>query len=451
MIKKYSFLSYFLPLFFGLFIFSGIIFYVFYLKVQKIESFIDDINSQIELSSEEKLNGYDTKEFSLEWLKKEEIEKVESLIQEEDWDTLSLKEIDEKLEKNGLSPIGDPHDVWYNISPEEVYAVVSEEQWDTLSFADIDIKLEKAGFPKAGDPLSPLYTLTPEEVQNKYGETGTITYIWEKQLLTLKEVTHFYDSYITFIGIIACLIFGLLGAYFFLLKAQRPLEEALQKQKRFVSDVSHEIRTPLALMRSDAEILLRTKIKDKEDIEAFASTLIKDIDTLNTLTSTLLSLTKIESKSTIQKEKIYLFSFFQTLEEKFLPLMQEKDITFKNTLPENLCFFSERWLLFQLFSILFENAIKYTEKKGTTLLISWNIKKKNIEISLQDEGVGIDTKHIPFIFDRFYRVSDDRNTPWFGIGLSLAQEIVKLLGGTIKIKSTLWVGTTIVLSLKYEK
>ena len=88
-----------------------------------------------------------------------------------------MKEIDEKLEKNGLSPIGDPHDIWYDISPEEVYAVVSEEQWDTLSFADIDIKLEKAGFPKAGDPLSPLYTLTPEEVQNKYGETGTITYI----------------------------------------------------------------------------------------------------------------------------------------------------------------------------------------------------------------------------------------------------------------------------------
>ena len=143
-------------------------------------------------------------------------------------------------------------------------------------------------------------------------------------------------------GIIASLIFGLLGAYFFLLKAQKPLEEALQKQKRFVSDVSHEIRTPLALMRSDAEILLRTKIKDKEDIQAFASTLIKDIDTLNTLTSTLLSLTKIESKSTIQKEKIYLFSFFQTLEEKFLPLMQEKDIHFQNTFPEDMYIFSER-------------------------------------------------------------------------------------------------------------
>lgn len=155
-------------------------------------------------------------------------------------------------------------------------------------------------------------------------------------------MTHFYDSYITFVGIIACLIFGLLGAYFFLLKAQKPLEEALQKQKRFVSDVSHEIRTPLALMRSDAEILLRTKTGTKKDIEAFASTLINDIDTLSHLTTTLLSITKIESESKIKQEKIEFSSFFESLEEKFLPLMQEKDITFKNTLPENLYFLSER-------------------------------------------------------------------------------------------------------------
>lgn len=451
MIKKTPFLSYFLPLFLGFFIFSGILFYVFYLQVQKIEHLVDDINSQIEFSSQEKLNGYDTKEFSLEWLSQEEITKVESVIRENDWDTLSLKEIDDKLEKNWLSPIGNKYDAWYEISPTEVYKVVSEEEWDTLSFADIDAKLKKAGFPEAGDPLSPLYTLTPEEVKTKYGETGVITYIWEKQLTTLKEVTHFYDSYITLVGIVACLVFGLLGAYFFLLKAQKPLREALEKQKQFVSDVSHEIRTPLALMRSETEVLQKNKDISKDTLKEFTSNVLSDIDTLSGLTSRLLSLTKLEWVVEIKKEKISLKNLLETASETFTKELKKKNITLKNTVAGDVVIYSDIWFLTQLVSLFLENAIKYTDKSPANITFTVQQKKWTISLYIIDEGVGIDIKDIPHIFDRFYRASKDRHTPWFGIGLSIAQKIADVLWIHIKVLSKKWAGTTIHLIIKNEK
>ena len=451
MVKNKTFLLYFCSLFIGLLVFSGIIFYFFFLKVQKVEIFLKDIESQATLSFKENLLGYDTKEYLLSGVKESERIKIEKIISPSDWENLSIESINQKLKDQNVFPLGNPSDPWYSISPQEVEKVISESDWDTLSFSEIDTKLEAAWLPKTGNPEDPLYALRPEEILEKYGETGISAYIGEKQMEMLQEVTHFYDSFL-FLGIVVfSLIFWLFGAYFFLLRNQRPLYEAIEKQKRFVSDVSHELRTPLALMRSDAEILLRSKKTEKKDIEEFIDTLIGDIDTLNHLTTTLLSLTKIESANNIKKEKIFLTAFFESLEEKFCPQMWEKNMTFHNTIPADIFIVSERWLLFQLFSIFLENAIKYTEKQAPTVYISSKTHKKSIEICIKDEWVGIDAKHLPFIFDRFYRASEDRNTPWFWIGLSLAQEIAKFLRGKIEIESELGVWTTLKVYFQNEK
>lgn len=451
MLKNKNFLLYFFSLFIGLLVFSGIIFYFFFLKVQKVEIFLKDIESQASLSSRENLLGYDTKEYMLLSLDEEERKKVEAVISESDWENLSLSAIDQKLKEYNIDPLWDTSDPWYDISPQEIEAIISESDWDELSFAEIDAKLRAAGLPESGNSLDPLYSLRPQEILEKYGETGISAYIGEKQIEMLDEVTHFYDSFL-FLGIVVfSLIFWLFGAYFLLLKNQEPLYEAIEKQKRFVSDVSHEIRTPLALMRSDAEIMLKTEKIGKKDITSFIHTLIGDIDTLNHLTTTLLSLTKIESRNELKKEKIILSSFFESLEQKFQMQMGEKNISFQNTLSKDIYIVSDRWLLFQMFSIFFENAIKYSEKEKSTLTLSYETRKNGINLCLQDEWIGIDAKHLPFLFDRFYRVNDARNTPWFGIGLSLAQEIAKILEIQIAFESTLWVGTKVQLFLKNEK
>jgi two-component system, OmpR family, sensor histidine kinase CiaH len=90
------------------------------------------------------------------------------------------------------------------------------------------------------------------------------------------------------------LISGLVIAYYFTYRSQKPLREAVEKQRRFIADASHEIRTPLTLIKSGAEVLLRNKQATKEDYLMFTQNTILDIDKLHTLTTRLLALSRLE-------------------------------------------------------------------------------------------------------------------------------------------------------------
>jgi signal transduction histidine kinase len=430
---------------------SGVIFYSFFFKVQKLETLVADITRQTQNTSTEKLNGYDLKDYALDGFTQEEKKNILSIVSEDAWETLSLAQIDNKLKEAWYDWIADPSDPWYYVSPEDTYKAVSKTEWDTLSFQEIDKKLEKAWLPLAWDPTSPLYSLRPDEIRQKYGENGFITYIWEKQLQTLEDVRYFYDSYITLVWVVSCFILWLLWAYYFLLKAQKPLEEAIFKQKQFVSDVSHEIRTPLALMRSEAEIMLKSKHPSKESIEEWLKNILWDIDYLNELSTRLLSLATLDSEVSIEKTALNIKEVFDTIILDFSSQLKEKNIVAKNLAAKDHILMSDLWFLSQLLSILLENAMKYSDKKSSHITFKSEIKKWNIVLTLEDQWVWIDAKHLPFVFDRFYRASADRNTTGFWIGLSIAKKIVTHLSWTIHISSTLWVWTTITLVFKNEK
>ena len=168
--------------------------------------------------------------------------------------------------------------------PEGLDDIISPEEWEYLSQADIDKKLTENGQQPIGDPRDPFYNLTPEEIENTFGDNHPIflepidedyeqaSYFSLEQLEQIQDDIDSSTKNILFVLLlIITLFFGVL-AHMLARKSLQPLEEALEKQKRFVSDSSHELRTPLALIKSEAEVLLRDKNASLEDFKKFTKT-----------------------------------------------------------------------------------------------------------------------------------------------------------------------------------
>ncbi len=444
-------LSYFLPVFFLFLIFSWGAFYVISKKVSSVDNLLKNIASQSKAAGKENLNGYDDKGYSTYFLSDQEKQQVNSVITPQDWETLSFKQIDEKLVWAWYKPIGDSGDPWYTISPEEVNTVIPQDEWDTLSFKDLDAKLQQAGFPPVWDPKDPLYALSPAKIKELYGDTGSITYIGEKQIHLIEDALNIQSLFFLFGAFIFPLFSLLFLAYYFSLRAQKPLEEAVEKQKQFVSDVSHEIRTPLALMKSEAEVLLRDTKATKQEYELFAQHTIEDVNRLNNLATHLLSLTKLEHTKVIQKEPFLLRELLDDLNERFTPLAHKKGISLHTKVDTSILLHSDKEKVYQILSILLDNAIKYSDKKWKKVSIEVKKHSHYLDILIKDEGEGIEEKHIKKVFERFYRVTEDRREEGFGLGLPIAQALSEKINWKLSLISQVWVWTTATLRIKYER
>ncbi len=130
------------------------------------------------------------------------------------------------------------------------------------------------------------------------------------------------------------------------------------------------------------------------------------------------------------------------------PLAQQKGVKLVSKLKHQQVLGSDTGLL-QLFTVLVDNAIKYTNQGGK-VRIEVVVKKKTIVISISDTGVGIHKKYLPYIFDRFYRVDASRTQSQrsgFGLGLSVAKQVITNHKGSILVCSEIGKGTTFTVTL----
>ena len=223
--------------------------------------------------------------------------------------------------------------------------------------------------------------------------------------------------------------------------SRRPIQESLEKQKAFVENASHELRTPLAVIQNRLEVLFRKPESTILDNSENIASSLDEVRNMRLLTTNLLNLARRDDGIKPEVETLDS-SFFDTVFTNYAMIAEEneKGFTAQNQVSRPIQ--TDKTLLKQLMTILFDNAIKYTEDDGhVTFTVRTN--DRHLYISVADNGPGISDSDKKKIFDRFYRVDKARTRQkgGFGLGLSLAQQIVLALKGTIVVKDNQPKGT----------
>ncbi len=246
------------------------------------------------------------------------------------------------------------------------------------------------------------------------------------------------------------LIAGGFVSYYLAKRSLEPLEEAMTAQSRFTSDAAHELRTPLTAMKSEIEVALRSKKISAQDARELLSSNLEEIAKLETLTAALLRLAKNSQQPNVESWKpIIVSDVLATAYERVNIAAKASHIDF--VLPASIrqTVRGDYDQLVELFVILFDNAIKYGTEK-TTVAVTALQNDSQIVIKVTEKGIGIAADDLPHIFERFYRADHSRNkqkTEGYGLGLSVAEAIVKSHEGTISATSIPGTGTTFTVTL----
>ena len=241
------------------------------------------------------------------------------------------------------------------------------------------------------------------------------------------------------------------GLGFFLAgRTLKPIREMLDEQNRFITDASHELKTPLTSLRAEYEAAMLEENKlTKKDLLGLVKSSSEEIVNLHGLAEKLMELT--QQKKQKETKAFQAVSLLETIElaiNRVIPLARQKRITIDNQVDDHLLE-AEAQNMVELFVILLDNAIKYSPKNSKITLKSEKINHQ-IQIEVIDQGIGIDTKDLPYIFDRFWRADKSRSrVKGFGLGLSIAEEIVAKHKGKISAKSKLGKGT--VFSIRFPE
>jgi two-component system phosphate regulon sensor histidine kinase PhoR len=226
----------------------------------------------------------------------------------------------------------------------------------------------------------------------------------------------------------------------------------LENMRRdFVANVSHEIKTPLTAIKGFVETLHQGSVDNPEEAKRFLGIIQKHVDRLSSIVEDLLSLSRIEQEDevkTIKLEEGFIKDVFRSAILICRPKAEEKNITVISLCDEPISARFDAMLLEQAVVNLLDNGIKYSEPERTIYLKAQR-DNSEIKISVVDQGLGIAKKHLPRLFERFYRVDKARSRKMGGTGLGLAivKHIAQSHGGSVSVESTLGQGSTFTIHL----
>lgn len=218
-------------------------------------------------------------------------------------------------------------------------------------------------------------------------------------------------------------------SFLFSKKVIRPYEKNYESQRRFLTDASHELKTPLAIISANLDVL-----ESENENNKWVNSSQEQISRMRNLINEMVSLNKIEElNGNTKKEKFNMSDSLLEAIESYESLSIDNNIKFTYDVPENIIYDGDESLILKLYGIFLDNAFKYVSKDGW-IDISLKDNKKKVVLIFSNSVEDVDEEKLKYCFDRFYTLDESRSKSrsGFGIGLSIAQAIVKEHNGEIK-------------------
>ena len=230
----------------------------------------------------------------------------------------------------------------------------------------------------------------------------------------------------------------------------RGVDSAVRQLRQFVTDASHELRTPIAILHGETELLL-SKPRTAEEYQKTLAIFDDELKKLTRMVEGLFTLSMADAGQLhLESEPVYINELLEEACALVTSRARKKGIAILRHLDQEFPYTGDEAFLHQLFLIFLDNAIKYSPEKSV-LHVSLEEVDGMIRVRFQDHGIGIAAKHLPFIFERFYRAapSNGGDSHSGGLGLAIAQAIARAHGGSIECTSEVGAGSsfTVVLPL----
>lgn len=269
----------------------------------------------------------------------------------------------------------------------------------------------------------------------------------------------YYKAYITpltrhilsqMMGVIVTiflLMFAFAAAFWYLFRTVSRLRTIEEMKDDFVSNMTHELKTPISIAYSANDALLNyDTTNDPEKKEAYLSIAMKQLKRLGELVENILAMSMERRKTmTLKPEKIDLPVLVDEIAQA-QRMRADKDIAIEVQSEGEIFVTADKSHLSNVLNNLIDNAIKYSDES-----VAINIKINTFNIEVADNGIGIPSQSLPFIFDKFYRVphGNRQDVRGYGIGLYYVKHIIEKMGWSISVKSQEGQGS--VFSIKFDR
>ena len=229
-----------------------------------------------------------------------------------------------------------------------------------------------------------------------------------------------------------------------------------QFRKEFLQNLSHEFKTPVFAIQGYVDTLLQGAMENPDVNKKFLEKTATNVERLTNLLNDLDEISKLERGELILfKQNFVIQELVKDVFESISIMAEQRHIrcNIKKGCESPLTVFGDKEKIRQVLLNLVENSIKYGKTYGNITASMYNIDGRTILVEISDDGIGIPEKHLPRIFERFYRTEEGRNidVTGSGLGLAICKHIIEAHGQTIHVRSTEDVGTTIGFTLERKK
>jgi two-component system phosphate regulon sensor histidine kinase PhoR len=228
-------------------------------------------------------------------------------------------------------------------------------------------------------------------------------------------------------------------SYLFAIKALYRQKKISELQKDFVDNMTHEFKTPLTSIKLASNVLLENKsVYENSKLKKYTEIIVQQSEKLTSHIERLLDLVRSERTFSLKIEKIDLKQILLQIRADFMEKHTGSVLNFNEYFPEeDIIIDGDRYHLFNTLQNIYDNSIKYNNKEEKNIYTSIRRSNDIIELEIRDNGIGISSENLPFIFEKFYRVqnNDIHDVKGFGLGLYYVKNIIDLHKWKINIES----------------